>query len=172
MLISESDDGRAMARTRQNVGKVLKAVKNSAEARRIIVGGTNLPESTSCVATTVVFSSRRSRRAEQDCARDVGGASQLSASTNTDPRIAIEAFAMEESPNHGTKIRQPYRMKVAVLPAPAPRGRDRRGTIYFPPSTRSGIIPRPQRGADCHQEIDGTEWFFDEPLCLIELCFR
>src|SRR5258706_16009792 len=63
-------------------------------------------------------------------------------------------------------------MKVAVLPALAPRGPDPRVTIYSPPSTRSGIIPRPQRGADCHQEIDGTEWFFDEPLCLIELCFR
>src|SRR5258708_6343394 len=105
MLISESDEGRATARTRQKVGKLLNAVKNSAEARRIIVGGTNLPESTSCAAITVVFSSRRSRRAEQDCARDAGGARQLSASTNPDLRTAIEAFAMEESPNHGTKIR-------------------------------------------------------------------
>src|SRR5712671_1172916 len=133
MLISESDDGRATARTRQNVGKVLNAVKNSGEVRRTIVGGTNLPESTSCAEITVVFSSRKSRRAAQDCARDAGGERQLSASTNPDLRIAIEALVMEESPNHGTKIRQPYRMKVAFLPALAPRGPNSRGTTYSPP---------------------------------------
>jgi hypothetical protein len=32
MLISESDDGRDTACTRQNAGKVLNAVKNSGEA--------------------------------------------------------------------------------------------------------------------------------------------
>src|SRR3977135_418956 len=117
MLISESDDGRATARTRQKVGKLLNAVENSGAVRRTIVGGTNLPESTSCAEITVVFSNRRSRRPEQACARDGRGNRQLSASTHPELRIAIEALAMEESPNHGTKIRRPYRMKVASLPA-------------------------------------------------------
>jgi hypothetical protein len=83
MLISESDDGRATARARQNVGRVLKAVKNSGEVRRIIVGGTNLPESTSCADITVVFSNRSARRSEQDCARDWSGARQQSPSANS-----------------------------------------------------------------------------------------
>jgi len=94
MLISESDDGRATARTRQNAGKVLNAVKNSGEARRTLTGGTNLPESTSCAEMTVVFSSRRSRRAEQDCARDGSGARQQSASAHPVRWIVIEALAM------------------------------------------------------------------------------
>jgi len=80
MLISESDDGRDTAWTRQNAGNVLNAVKNSGEVRRSITGGTNLPESTSCAAVIVVFSNRRLRRAEQDCARDGSGAEQQSAS--------------------------------------------------------------------------------------------
>jgi hypothetical protein len=66
MLISESDDGRATACTRQNAGKELNAVKNSGEARRTITGGANLPESTSCAEITVVLSNRRLRRAEHD----------------------------------------------------------------------------------------------------------
>ena len=80
MLISESEDGRDTAWTRQNVGNVLNAVKNSGEARRSITGGTNFPESTSCAAVTVVFSNRRLRRAVQDCAREGTGAEQQSAS--------------------------------------------------------------------------------------------
>jgi hypothetical protein len=91
MLISESDDGRATAWTRQNAGKALNAVKNSGEARRIILGGTNLPESTNCAEVTVVFSNRSSRRAEQDCARDACGAEQESANPE---QIVIEALAM------------------------------------------------------------------------------
>jgi hypothetical protein len=94
MLISESDDGRATARTRQNAGKVLNAVKNSGEARRTLVGGTNLPESTSCAAVTVVFSNRKPRRAGQDCARDGSGARQQSASAHPVRWIVIEALAM------------------------------------------------------------------------------
>src|ERR1700680_1197725 len=82
MLISESGDGRATARTRQNVGNVLNAVKNSGEAQCTIVGGTNLPESTSCAEITVVFSNRSALRSEQDCARDVSGARQQSPSAN------------------------------------------------------------------------------------------
>ena len=92
MRISESVDGRATAWTRQNAGKVLNAVKNSDEARRSIVGGTNLPESTSCADVTVVFVNRRSRRAEQDCARDGSADEQQSASAN--PEIVSEAVPM------------------------------------------------------------------------------
>lgn len=93
MLISESDDGRATVWTRQNAGKVLNAVKTSGEARRIIVGGTNLPESTSCAEMTVVFSNFRPRRAEQDCARDGCGVEQQSASVHAE-LIVIEALPM------------------------------------------------------------------------------
>lgn len=75
MLICESDDGRATAWTRQNAGKGLNALKNSGEV-------------------TVVFSNRRSRRAEQDCAGDGCGAEQQSASANPERQIAIEALAM------------------------------------------------------------------------------
>jgi hypothetical protein len=82
MLISESDDGRATAWIRQNAGKVLNAVKNSAEARRILTGGTNLPESTSCAEVIDVFSNRTPRSAEQGSARAVTGARQQSASTH------------------------------------------------------------------------------------------
>jgi hypothetical protein len=82
MPISESDDGRATAWTRQNAGKVLNAVKNSGEARRTLTGGTNLPESTSSAAMTVVFSNCRPRRVGHDCARDGNGARQQSASVN------------------------------------------------------------------------------------------
>ena len=101
MVILESDDGRAIAWTRQNAGKVLNAVKNSGEVRRTLVGGANLPESTSCADVTVVCSKRRLRRAAQDCARDDGGDRQPSASTHPKLRIVIEALAMEASPNHG-----------------------------------------------------------------------
>lgn len=94
MLISESDDGRATAWTRQNAGKVLNAVKNSGEARRSMIGGTNLPESTSCAEMTVVFSNRRPRRAEQDCAREVSGAEQQSASATPEQQIVIEALEL------------------------------------------------------------------------------
>jgi hypothetical protein len=94
MLISESDDGRDTARIRQNAGKVLNAVKNSGEARRTIIGGTNLPESTSCAEMTVVFSSRRLRRAGQDCARDVSGARAQSASAHPERWNVIEALAL------------------------------------------------------------------------------
>ena len=94
MLMSESDDGRATAWTRQNAGNVLNAVKNSGDARRTILGGTNLPESTSCADVTVVLPSFRSRRAEQDCARDDAGAEQQSATANPERQIAIEALAM------------------------------------------------------------------------------
>ena len=93
MLISESDDGRATAWTRQNAGKALNAVKNSGEARRIILGGTNLPESTNCAEVTVVFSNRSSRRAEQDCAREGFAAEQPRASAKPD-QIVIEDVAM------------------------------------------------------------------------------
>ena len=82
MVISESDDGRPTAWTRQNAGKMLNAVKNSGEARRTLTGGTNLPESTSWAAMTVVFSNRRPRRAEQDCARNGHGAREQSASAH------------------------------------------------------------------------------------------
>ena len=93
MLISESDDGRATAWTRQNAGKVLNAVKYSGEARRSMIGGTNFPESTSCAEMTVVFSNFRPRRAEQDCARDGFGVEQQSASAHAE-LIVIEALAM------------------------------------------------------------------------------
>ena len=73
---------------------MLNAVKNSGEVRRIILGGTNLPESTSWAEVTVVFSNRSSRRAEQDCARDACGAEQESANPE---QIVIEALAMRRS---------------------------------------------------------------------------
>src|SRR6266404_9041728 len=95
MLISESDDGRATARSRQKAGKAFHAAKNSGEARRIISGGTNLLESTSCADMIIVFSSRRLRRAEHDCARDGSGAEQQSASANPKGEMIIEALAME-----------------------------------------------------------------------------
>ena len=97
MLISESADGRATAWRRQNAGKVLNAVKNSGEARRIILGGANLPESTSCAEVTVVFSNFRPRRAEQDCARDGFGVEQQSASAHAE-LIVIEALAVRPTP--------------------------------------------------------------------------
>ena len=93
MLISESDDGRATAWTRQNAGKVLNAVKNSGEARRIILVGTNLPESTSCTETTVVFSNFKPRRASQDCARD-GRADEQARASAKPHHIVIEALVM------------------------------------------------------------------------------
>jgi hypothetical protein len=96
MLISESDDGRASARIRQNAGKVLNAVKNSDEARRSIIGGTNLPESTSCAETTVVFSSFKPRRSVQDCARDGRADEQARASAKPD-QIVIEALVMRST---------------------------------------------------------------------------
>ena len=97
MLISESDDGRATAWTRQNAGKELNAVKNSGEARRILIGGTNLPESTTSAEMNVVFSNRRLRRAEQDCARDGSGARQQSASAHPERKIVIEAPCQNSS---------------------------------------------------------------------------
>jgi len=92
MLISESDDGRATAWIRQNAGKVLNAVKNSGEARRTMIGGTNLPESTSCAEMTVVFSNRRLRRAEQGCACAGRDARQQSASAHPERQIRIDAL--------------------------------------------------------------------------------
>jgi hypothetical protein len=97
MLTSESDDGRATAWTRQNAGKVLNAVKNSGEARRAIIGGANLPESTNCAETTVVFSNFKPRRAVQDCARDVRADEQARASAKPD-QIVIEALVMRSTP--------------------------------------------------------------------------
>src|SRR6476469_10028019 len=82
MLILESDDGRATACIRQNAGSVLNAVKNSGEARRSLIGGTNLPASTSCAAVIVMFSRRRPRRPAQDCARAEIDATAQSANTN------------------------------------------------------------------------------------------
>jgi hypothetical protein len=82
MLIFESLDGRATAWTRQNAGKLLKAVNNSGEARRSLIGGTNLPAWISCTEVIVVFSRRRPRRAAQDCARAAIGATAQSANTN------------------------------------------------------------------------------------------
>ena len=83
MLISESLDGRAMARTRQNDGNALKAVKNSGDVLRIIVGATNFPESTSS-AERIVFPSRRNAASERhDIARDGVGAAQESTSRET-----------------------------------------------------------------------------------------
>jgi hypothetical protein len=96
MPISESDDGRATAWTRQNAGNVWNAVKNSGEVRRTLVGGTNLPESTSCADVTVVFSNWRLRRAEHDCARDGSGAAQESASAQAE-QIVSEALAMQRT---------------------------------------------------------------------------
>jgi hypothetical protein len=84
MLILESDDGRATAWTRQNAGSVLNAVKNSGEARRTLIGGTNLPASTSCAEVIVVFSRRRLRRAAQDCARAEIGANRNSANAHAE----------------------------------------------------------------------------------------
>jgi hypothetical protein len=104
MLISESDDGRATAWIRQNAGKVLNAVKNSGEARRTIIGGTNLPESTSCAEMTLVFSSRRLRRAGQDCARDVSGARQQSASAHPKRQIRIDALKSDPLRLHPSPI--------------------------------------------------------------------
>src|SRR5712672_3619071 len=96
MRISESVDGRATAWTRQNAGKVLNAVKNSDEARRSMIGGTNLPESTNCAEVTVVFSNRRVRRATQDCARDGRADEQARASAKPD-QIVIDALAVRLS---------------------------------------------------------------------------
>ncbi len=104
MPISESDDGRATARTRQNAGKVLNAVKNSGEARRILIGGTNLPESTSCTEMTVVFSNRRPRRAEQDCARDGSGARQQSTSTANFLLFPRKRVLTKERPHQARSI--------------------------------------------------------------------
>ena len=80
MLMSESFDGRATARTRQNVGKVLNAVKNSGEARRTIAGGTNFPESTTSADVIVVVPRGRARSALHGIARDGAGAAQANAS--------------------------------------------------------------------------------------------
>jgi hypothetical protein len=83
MLISDSGDGRDNACTRQNAGKVLKAVKNPDAAPRTVTGATNLPESTISAEVIVVFSNRRPRSAAQDMAPAGTGAMQQSASAKT-----------------------------------------------------------------------------------------
>jgi hypothetical protein len=115
MLISESDDGRATAWIRQNAGNLLKAVKNSGEARRTIIGGTNLPESTSCAEMTVVFSNRWPRRAEQDCARNGSGARQQSASAHAERWIVIEALAMRYFLTSGCSLKNDHIKLVASM---------------------------------------------------------
>jgi hypothetical protein len=66
---------------------MLKAVKNSGDARRTIAGGTNFPESTSCAKVTVVPSIRTLPREEHAWARDGSGTEQQSASANPDQQI-------------------------------------------------------------------------------------
>src|SRR5207244_2689091 len=98
MLISESLDGRATARTRQNAGKVLNAVKNSGDARRIILGGTNLPESTNSAERMVVRSSPTPSSELHDIARDGVDAAQQS--TSRDAELASQT-ACRTTKRHG-----------------------------------------------------------------------